>query len=141
MLLPDAIARAVRSEIFRVGSGVNNGGISFPGGKAPTLQLLNLPDQVSSLVSVLAEASALASQIMKTGRSTSGRIIAPVEGVPMALRADRVSTPAETRLAALLAKQADAALDLSPDGEKKYHDLIAEIAIAQSAMSAGAPQQ
>jgi hypothetical protein len=125
LLTPDSLLHALRHELFRVG------GLGFPGAKAPRLELLGLREQVPPLSAVLSEARGLAVQIMKTGRSTSGRTIpaAVTDGVPAALRANPPPlTEAESRLSKLLLEQSRLAADVSPEGEAKYLEVVRQIA-------------
>jgi hypothetical protein len=73
-----AIVAAVKHELFRVGARPALGGgqdkpgstISFPGGVAPRIELVGLPGSVAPLGEIARGSTALASQIMRTGKST-----------------------------------------------------------------------
>jgi hypothetical protein len=105
-------------------------GIHFPGGKCPRLELVNAPENIKPLTAVCAEATALASNIMRTGRSTS--YVAPVAmdvAVPTNGQDEpQQRTESERMLGELLRRQATLAEDVSPAGEQEYQRVVAEIA-------------
>jgi hypothetical protein len=146
LLTTTSINSAIAGEMHRISApkvllgGMDKGGthIKLPGSKAPDILAVNDPDRVKPLAALMQEASTLGSELMRTGRAPGGQQIVG-EGVPAALRADRVQSPAEANLAQLLSAATAASLDVSPEGERKYHDLIGQIAKAEQAIKQGAP--
>jgi hypothetical protein len=147
VLLPaESIVTAVRNEIFRHSRPPPTGqqgtftAPNFPGGQSPTLQLLGTPEKTQPLVNKFREGTAVASRIMREGKSTSGKPAAgPVfaDGVPDFMRAEPPPrSAAQERLGQLLADQARLANDISPDGEAKYQRVVAEIATLQGEIEA-----
>jgi hypothetical protein len=140
MLLGDAaIVAAVKHELFRVGARPALGGgqdkpgstISFPGGVAPRLELAGLPGSVTPLGEIARGSTALASDIMRTGKSTGVITVQAVNGEP----APRQRTAAEEKLAALHRRQAELAADPTAD-EAVYQSVVSEIAVAAAAVDA-----
>ena len=54
---------------------------------------------------------------------------------------DGERTSAEQRLAALLKQQAEAAADVTPEGERRYMEIVAELARLSSEPQTGATKQ
>jgi hypothetical protein len=152
LLSPSAIVTAVTHELYKQGArprlfgGLDtkfDAGIHFPGGKSPRLELAGIPDRIPSLVDVIAEASALASNIMR------GKAAAP-PATPMAAPADPPSpstdsTAAEAEpqrtveqhtYAELLRRADEFAADITEEGEKKYLAIMAQIPAAEAAAKA-----
>jgi hypothetical protein len=76
MVHEGSIVAAVRNEIFRVGGRVPlTGGVidtrplSYPGGEPERVELLYQPERTRALVDKLADATATAARIMRTGRN------------------------------------------------------------------------
>jgi predicted nucleic-acid-binding protein len=147
VLLPaESIVTAVRNEIFRHSRPPPTGQQgtftvpNFPGGQSPTLQLLGTPEKTQPLVDKFREGTAVASRIMREGKSTSGKPAAGpsfADGVPDFMRAEPPPrSAAQERLGQLLADQARLANDISPDGEAKYQRVVAEIATLQGEIEA-----
>jgi len=134
LLAPSAIVTAIQHEIFRIGArpllggGMDKlgAGINFPGGKAPRIELAGLPNSVTPLIERIKGSTALASKIMRSGKSTAE--IAPVADAPKAPGEPRERTSTEVKLSQLLQKQSQLALDISPAGEAAYRECCAEIA-------------
>jgi len=146
LLSEPAIVAAVEHELYRIGArpallgGQQRPGVSFPGGKSPRLELRGVPDQITPLAEMAQQASKLASEIMRTGRSTSGATIVAtvVDGVPAALLKEPPPlTAQQQRLAELNGELARLANDVSAEGEKAYQACVAEIAKVQ--IETGAP--
>jgi hypothetical protein len=106
LLSTGAITSATAHELYKIGArprrfgGMDQpgDGLNFPGGRCPDLRLTNLPEKIKPLTAVCAEASALASTIMRTGRST-GYVEPPVEAASMNGQGERPQrTEAEQRL-------------------------------------------
>jgi hypothetical protein len=78
LLSPGAVTLSITHEFYKVGARPRSfggadrpgDGIDFPGGVCPDHRLRNLQEQIKPLVDVCAAGSALASSIMRTGRST-----------------------------------------------------------------------
>jgi hypothetical protein len=147
-ILPsEHIVSAIRNEIFRISRPQLFGRegavapINLPGGKSPRLEWAGTPDRVPEISARFREASACASTIMRTGKSTSGATIAPAEaGVPVfALRDPPPLGPAEQKLSQLLRQQAQLANDVTPAGEAAYSACVREIAEIEAARN-GATQ-
>jgi hypothetical protein len=147
ILLPaESIVSAVRHEIFRHARPQPTGreGVfvepNFPGGQSPTLQLLGQPEKTPELVARFREGTAVASAIMRGGKSTSGKSAAGpsfADGVPDFMRAEPPPrSAAEERLSRLLAEQARLAADVSPEGEARYQAAVSEIAKLQGEIDA-----
>src|SRR5262245_51397424 len=139
LLGPSAIVAALTHELYRLGGrplllgGQDKrfgAGISFPGGKSPRLELAGLPENITPLATVMAEATTLASQVMRSGRSLTA---APLTAETLAEGdRDRQRTPAQLELATLLQRQNQLAADTSPEGEAAYPACVTEIARVQS---------
>jgi hypothetical protein len=133
LLGPSAIVTAIEHELYRVGARPVLGGgqdkfgagIDLPGGKPPRLELAGMPSAISPLVAVMDQATALASNIL---RGKQPGVVAPA---PVALVADtdRKQTGAQAELSQLLNRQSELALDLSPEGERAYDEIVAQIAL------------
>jgi hypothetical protein len=145
LFTPSAITAATMHELYKTGARPRlfggqdqpGAGLHFPGGRCPDIRLTNLQDKIKSLTAVCAEASALASSIMRTGRSTSA--VEPV-AIDVAVAANGQDKPpqrteAERKLGELLRRQAQLADDPSAD-EGEYQNVIAEIARTQTAIDA-----
>jgi hypothetical protein len=83
-----------------------------------------LPGSVTPISEIARGASALASEIMRTGKSTGGLTV-QVNGEP----APRQRTAAEEKLAELHKRQAELAADPAAD-EAVYQGVVSEIAAA-----------
>jgi hypothetical protein len=139
LLSPRSITIAVTHEIFKTGArprsfgGMDKpgDGIDYPGGACPDHRLRNLREQIKPLSAVCAAGSAMASSIMRTGRSTSH-----VEPTAIAVSTNGQGeqpqrSEAQVKLASLLKQQAALADDPNID-ETKYRQLIDQIARAQT---------
>ena len=128
LVLPvEYIITATRHEIFRISepSLGHKTAPNLPGGKSPALTLIGQPEKVPEMTAVFREAAELASSIMKTGRSTSGRIH---EGIPdVFLKEKPPLSSQEQKLSELLRQQSELANDASPAGEKAYSACVASI--------------
>jgi hypothetical protein len=144
LLTPGAVTAAITHELWKIGGrprrygGMDKpgDGIDFPGGRCPRLEWLNLPERVKSLATVCAEASALASAIMRTGRSTS-HVESLATDAAVSTNGQGESpqrTEAEQRLASLLKRQHELAED--PAREAEYQRVVSEVVEAQAAVSA-----
>jgi hypothetical protein len=133
-----AIVAAVKHELFRVGARPALGGgqdkpgstISFPGGVAPRIELVGSPGSVAPLGEIARGSTALASQIMRTGKST-GVITAPAGNEPT----PRQRTAAEEKLASLHKRQSELAADPA-SSDQEYEQLVNEIVVAAAAVDA-----
>jgi hypothetical protein len=166
LLTPNSIAAALTHEMFRVGHRVRLYGgqdndetvITFPGAKSPRIELVGRPDLVKPLVDVLKQATGLASDILRGGRSTSAPAPEHVETSPHhdgggggakidaaakepvaanghAVEAVPSLTASEQKLASLLKRQAELAADPATD-EAVYQGVVSEIAAAAAAVDA-----
>jgi hypothetical protein len=134
ILTPGSITRALQHEIFRVGSRPRMLGgqdepdalTHLPGGMSPTLEFINAPNKVVPLVDVLTQASRHLSEILRTGKSAPNGTHTQIE--------QRPRTDAEIRLAGLLQRQAElsALTSATPDQDREYAEIVAEIAGAQT---------
>jgi hypothetical protein len=147
-LLPaGAILTALKHEIFRVGSrphllggqpGPVDAGIDYPGGAAPRLELRLAPSLVEPMIEVFARATRCASEILHTGKSTSGRpvSVAAVDGVPtFMLKAELrpPTSPAQQRLGELHREQMRlASLPQTEENEAAYQEIVAKVAAAEA---------
>jgi hypothetical protein len=132
MVTPGSIQIALSHELYRVGSRPQlyggqdtvDAGLHLPGAKSPTFQLVGQPDKVTPLTTVLAEASRYASELMRAGTVATPSASAP--------ETTGTRSSAQVRLSALLARQAELAEDQTPEGEKAYQELIAELAVVSA---------
>jgi hypothetical protein len=136
-----AISHALAAELYRIGGRPRVGGgqvepygvhagINFPGSRVPRFELTHLPERIPALTTVLAEATAFASAIMRGKRSSASPDVAVPAPVPT-----RPRSAAEEALGNLLKRQAEMAEDASVD-EAEYKRLIGQIVEAQAAVSA-----
>jgi hypothetical protein len=139
LLSPRSITIAVTHEIFKTGArprsfgGMDKpgDGIDYPGGVCPDHRLRNLREQIKSLSAVCAAGSAMASSIMRTGRSTS-HVEPTAITVPTNGQGEQPQrSEAQIKLASLLKQQAALADDPNID-ETKYQQLIDQIVQAQT---------
>jgi hypothetical protein len=167
-LTPGRIVEILQYELYRIGArpmllgGQREGpqaGLNYPGGKDPRIELMGQPNLIEPFTSVLERGTKLASEIMRTGRSTANvnGAPAPVAAVPPAVEipaapaaasqpngnpfdasgaAVRERTPSEERLGSLLAEMARLADDISPEGEAKYLRIQEEVAAVQDQINA-----
>lgn len=137
---PGPIATAIEHELFRLtakpflGGGqteAKNAGWKFPGSRSPRLEWTGIPNRVTPLTDVLAQASALASRIMRAGKSTSD--VEPAAPQPATNGHDepQQKTPAQANLSKLLAEMAKAAEDVSEAGEVRYKQICEQVREAQ----------
>jgi hypothetical protein len=146
LLSTGAITSVVAHELYKTGArprrfgGMDQpgDGLNFPGGRCPDLRLANLQEKIKPLTAVCAEASALASTIMRTGRSTSHP--EPAVAHDMVVDANGQGEPsprseAERRLGELWRRQAQLAEDPAAD-EQEYQAVVAAIAQAQTEIDA-----
>jgi hypothetical protein len=154
LLSPAAIMTAISHELFKVSHrprfyGGRDGplaGVSLPGSRAPTLQLAEDPARVRPMADVVREASEFARRFLHTGKGSAGVevVAAPVStngkgdapgpqiGKPLSDLGSQRSD-AEQRLSNLLAQMAKLAEDGSEEGERRYHEVVGEIARLQGA--------
>jgi hypothetical protein len=144
LLTPNGVATAIMHEIYRVGArprlfggqDKSGAGIDFPGGRCPDHRLANLQEKIKPMTAVCAEASALASSIMRTGRST-GYVEPPTVDVAISTNGQGEPpqrTEAEQRLSALLVEMARLAED--PAAEQRYLEVVSEVACTQAEVTA-----
>ena len=133
-----AIATLVKYELFRIGARPYAGGemgarveVEFPGGASPRLDWLMLPERVVPLATALKAASEFAVATMRDR-------LDPLKALPLPPMAHVAGTSNEQKLSRLLQEQSRLAADISPEGEAKYHAIVAEIA-ALGAVNDGAP--
>jgi hypothetical protein len=145
LLTVPSISSAVSNEMFRLTPPSLLGGqdrgrtlVKLPGAKAPSLELINNPGAVKPLRDLVAEASALGAEFMRTGAPSGAAVVAPIsEGIPAFALKDRPPpSAAETKLAGLLKRQQQLANDATEAGERAYQDCIAEIVQAQAEVDA-----
>jgi hypothetical protein len=143
LLSPRSITIAVTHEIFKTGArprsfgGMDKpgDGIDYPGGACPDHRLRNLREQIKPLSAVCAVGSAMASSIMRTGRSTS-HVEPTAITVPTNGQGEQPQrSEAQVKLASLLKQQAALADDPNID-ETKYAQLIDQIVQAQTLVDA-----
>jgi hypothetical protein len=136
-------------------------GHALPGSRAPTLQLAENPSRVRPLLDVVTDASAFAKNFLRTGKgSATVEVVAtpvpangqghgpgtPQLGKPPSDLAAREHadfsawgakvqqrTGAEQRLSDLLIQMSKLAEDGSEEGERRYHEVVGEIAKLQGA--------
>jgi hypothetical protein len=139
VLLPRAVTVVTQHEIYKTaarprsfgGMDRPGDGVDYPGGVCPDHRLRNLQQEIKSLVAVCGAGSGLASQIMRTGRSTS-HVEPTAITVPTNGQGEQPQrTEAQVKLASLLKQQAALADDPNID-EIKYKQLIDQIVQAQT---------
>jgi hypothetical protein len=135
LLSPRSITLVIQHEIYKVaarprlfgGMDKPGAGIDYPGGVCPDHRLRNLQEQIKPLTAVCAEATAFASSVMRTGRSSATpqpTVLVVTNGQDAPVQ----RSEAEQRLADLLKRQAALVEDLSEQGEREYQKNVAEIA-------------
>jgi hypothetical protein len=142
LLTPTSVVQVTAHELYKIGArprrygGMDKpgDGLDFPGGRCPDIRLANLQEEIKSLPAVCAEASALASSIMRTGRSTS--YVEPVAVSSNGQGEPRQRTEAEQRLFDLNSQLVKLGEDITPAGEQKYQRVVSEIAIVQTEIDA-----
>jgi hypothetical protein len=147
LVLPvEHLIEATRHHLFRLSTppvtgkaGAAGTPVDLPGGKNPQpLTWAGQPEKAPALGASMREAAKLGSEIMRTGKSTSGQVSASgavVDGVPaFMLKEPPALSPNQQRLAQLLRKQAELANDVSEAGEAKYQQVIAEMTALQDEM-------
>jgi hypothetical protein len=143
VLSPRAVTIVTQHEIYKTaarprsfgGMDKPGDGIDYPGGACPDHRLRNLREQIKPLVGVCAAGSALASSIMRTGRSTS-HVEQTAIAVPTNGQGEQPQrSEAQAKLASLLKQQAALADDPNID-ETKYAQLIDQIVRAQTLVDA-----
>jgi hypothetical protein len=125
-----AIKALLSYEFYRISADPFLGGVpgerrqqSLPGAVSPRLDQQLNPSAIKPFADALKQASAFAVDAMGTldplrAAQNIGEAVASVDGE---------RTPAEQRLSALLAKQAALANDITPEGEVKYMEVVAEL--------------
>jgi hypothetical protein len=142
LLLPrEEIVAAIQYEIFRstcvpkkLGGQTEALDVGvFPGSKPPRLELMQLPQAVTPLTTVLTQTSAFASDVMR-GRQSAPTPAAPAQQKSGALELPSSDTFTPTGLSTLLERQNElAALDNpSPSQEAEYGEVIKQIAMLQT---------
>jgi hypothetical protein len=150
LLADGPIISAIEHELFRVGhrpflgGGMDGSGVglSFPGGRAPRLELRDVPGRQPPLADVMRTAGECASKVMRSGVSTSSpdfaALAAPVTNgngaaVPQPATASIETSPppgaSATTLAELLARQNTLAAD--PSREAEYLEVVKQISALQ----------
>jgi hypothetical protein len=109
--------------------------LSLPGSTSPRIDQALLPSAIKPFADALKQASAFAVDAMGTKLDplralNVGEAVAPVDS--------DARSPAEVRLAALLRQQAEAAADTSEAGERRYFEIVAELAKLSSEQQTGA---
>ena len=147
MLLPGSVLLALRHEIFRFskprllgGMDPPDRGLDLPGGQSPRLELINNPNAVKPMVEVFAAATKCATEILKTGKSTSGEIVQTniaENGVPVFARKDKPPlTASQQELSQLLARMALLAQQTSPEAEQEYFRTVKRVGELQALVDA-----
>jgi hypothetical protein len=139
MLLSGAtIARAVSHQLYKCGAKPFVGGspglkaeAGFPGGVCPDHRLRGLLDQIPSLADVLADGARMASRIMRGGAVVSDTASSSPAANGNGETPDPVRTPDQAKLAGLLKQQALLSEDMSEEGERKYSEVVRQIASLQ----------
>jgi hypothetical protein len=115
-------------------------GHMLPGSRCPRLEWTEQPERTRPMVDVVADASTFAKQFLRTGKSSSGAVVADVDNINIRpTNGQSEATPrtdAEVRLASLLKQQAKLAEDVSPEGERAYLVVVSEIARVQGEIDA-----
>ena len=139
VLTEPGVIAFLQHEIFRVGTKPRlYGGAdkpphypSFPGAESPRIELAGTPHLVKPMTDAFKESSAVASQIMRTGKHMSPSD--PPVQIPAA-QPEQPRTPEQERLSKLLAKANTLANDVTLESE--YHAIMVEIVAAQDAVNA-----
>jgi hypothetical protein len=143
LLSHGAITAALTHEMYRIGGRPMLGGgqveklhagIHFPGARVPRYELTHLPEKIVPLTGVLQQATAHASNILR-GKRPSAEV--EVSASAPAVNGSTVTT-AEARLAGLWKRQAELEAEIAKDParEREYFDVVAQIAAAQSVVTA-----
>jgi hypothetical protein len=128
-----AVAALLKYELYRIGARPFLGGhpgargeVAFPGGACPDLRWQMAPEKIVPFGTALRNASRFAVDAMR------GKLD-PLVALPPAPSdaAAAMNTDAGQRLSRLLSEQNRLAADVSPEGERKYHEVVAEIARVQ----------
>jgi hypothetical protein len=107
---------------------------SLPGAVSPRIDQQLMPSAITPFADALKRASAFAVESMTTKldplrAENVGEAVASVDGK---------RTPAEQRLSALLKQQSEAAADVTPEGEARYMQIVAELTKLSSEPQTGA---
>jgi hypothetical protein len=94
---------------------------------------MEAPQRTRPLLDVVRDASALAKQFLRTGKSSAGAM-PETDTVPVMNGGQR--TDAEQRLASLLKRQVEIAEDVTPAGDAAYQRIVSEIAQVQAEITA-----
>jgi hypothetical protein len=136
VLAANRVVQAVQLELWRIGGRPFTGGgpgkpdPSFPGGRCDDHRLRGQVDRLPTLAQALAVATNYAVEIMKGQRPSTPALAIGTQV------SERILTDAEVKLGALLKEQAALANDVTPEGERKYAAVVAEIATAQAEIDA-----
>jgi hypothetical protein len=152
LLTPSSIMTAIAHECFRTSyhprryGGADRdplAGISLPLSRAPTLQLLEDPARVRPMVDVVADASAFAKQFLRTGKGSAGVPTPNLEAATnggVSINHTVIAAPqrsdAEQRLSDLLKQMSKLAEDGSPEGERRYLEVVSQVAQVQAEITA-----
>jgi hypothetical protein len=138
MLPRESISAAISHELYRMtatpflggGQEEPDAGLKFPGAKPPHLGLMGLPSAIPPMVTVLAQASEHASNVMR------GRAVAAPAATVAATNSGALASngPAALKLSGLLARQAELAALVAPtrDQDREYGEIVQQIAIAET---------
>jgi hypothetical protein len=160
LLSHGAITAALTHEMYRIGGRPMLGGgqveaphagMHFPGAKVPRVELTHLREKIVPFTAVLQQATAHASNIMRGARPSAPADFAVSAPAPARNGGEQIGSgdsktrgvedaprriDAERKLGALLRQQALLAEDTTPEGEREYQSVVAEIAKLQDVISA-----
>jgi hypothetical protein len=166
LLTPAAIMTTISHESFRVsyhakkygGADVDVlAGHSLPGSRSPTWQLAEDPSRVRPMIDVVRDATEFAKTFLRTGKGSAavvndanlsgatGQIEASTNGQsePPQIRGGDAQVPhgsmrsdAEQRLSDLLVQMHKLAQDGSQEGERRYLEVVSQVAQVQAEVSA-----
>jgi hypothetical protein len=133
-----AVYALLKHELYRIGARPFLGGrpgakaeVAFPGGACPKIEWTMTPEKITPLADVLRRASAFAVEAMR------GKLD-PLAALPPSQTVPANGSEAQARLSRLLNEQARLATDVTPEGEQRYEQVVAQVAALQAEITAGA---
>jgi hypothetical protein len=135
LLTPPAIMTAIAHECFRTSyhprryGGADTdplAGIMLPGGRAPTLQLLEDPARVRAMVDVVADASNFAKRFLRTGKG-SAAVEAGAQNYAPATNGDGAPQRSDAEQRKIALEKQMIALAEDPAREAEYNNVVAAL--------------
>jgi hypothetical protein len=141
-----AVRALVAHELHRIGARPYLGGVpgvvrqaDFPGGAPASLGVVLQPEKIAPLADRFREASKFAVNLLRGVGAIRPAVSAPPrqDGSTKVREKSTETTaqpvPGGTRMAELLQQQAMLASDLTPEGDRRYAEVVAEIAVLSGA--------